>query len=135
MTETPANASALNVLIVEDHADSGYVLQEFMQFLGYRATLAGSAEEAHSLLGATPPDVAFVDILLPGSSGHEFAAELRQRFGNSVFLVALTGWVGPAAETKAKLAGFDAFLAKPVSLDDIRTLLSARVGALRSEST
>lgn len=132
MTETPANASALNVLIVEDHADSGYVLQEFVQFLGYRATLAGSAEEARQLLDTISPDVALVDIVLPGASGHEFAVELRQRCGSGVFLVALTGMLGPMAERKAKEAGFDAFVAKPVALDDIRNLLRARVASARA---
>ncbi|HET9932678.1 MAG TPA: response regulator [Polyangiaceae bacterium] len=134
MTETPAQASALNVLIVEDHADSGYVLHEFVHFMGYTSVLAESAEEALSKLESYTPHVIFLDILLPGRSGYDFAAELRRRFGDGVFLVAFTGIVGPAAESKAKEAGFDLFLTKPVGLDDVRDVLAVRAAALRLAS-
>jgi CheY-like chemotaxis protein len=60
------------------------------------------------------PDIALIDIGMPGMSGYEVARELREEFGKErPLLIAVTGWKQSSDRILAKLAGFDHHLAKP----------------------
>jgi CheY-like chemotaxis protein len=71
------------------------------------------------------PDVALIDIGLPGLDGYQVAQKVRaaQR-GRDIFLVALTGYGQLEDRDRALAAGFDAHLVKPVSLDELSRLLA-----------
>jgi CheY-like chemotaxis protein len=74
---------------------------------------------------ARPPQVALLDIGLPGMDGYELARRLRARYGpGTAVLVALTGWGQEEDRRRAQEAGFDHHLVKPVDLSDLRALLA-----------
>jgi CheY-like chemotaxis protein len=69
------------------------------------------------------PELVLLDIGLPGMDGYETAREWRRRFGRRARLVALTGYGSPEDRRRTAEAGFDAHLVKPVSVDQVRTVI------------
>ncbi|HEX2651417.1 MAG TPA: PAS domain S-box protein [Burkholderiales bacterium] len=126
--EAPAKAqaparpgvAARKVLIVEDDADAGELLRLLLEEHGHEVFLAGSASEGLALLDVMPADVALLDIGLPGIDGYELARQIRERpGGRAMQLIAVTGYSGEHYESRARAAGFDLHLAKPVSYDQL----------------
>jgi CheY-like chemotaxis protein len=70
------------------------------------------------------PDVAFVDIGLPGLNGHEVARRLRARMGGRVLLIAMSGYGQPEDLARTREAGFDHHLVKPVPIARIEELVA-----------
>jgi CheY-like chemotaxis protein len=76
---------------------------------------------------ALRPDVAIVDIGLPLLTGYEVAERIRATpAGSRMFLVALTGYGQEEGRLRAKAAGFDAHLVKPLDFDEVGRLLQSR---------
>jgi CheY-like chemotaxis protein len=69
------------------------------------------------------PDCVLIDINLPGMNGLELARQLRERYGKGIVLVAVTGWGEPEARVSAAFSDLDHYLRKPVSQEQLRTLL------------
>ncbi|HZJ54808.1 MAG TPA: ATP-binding protein [Myxococcaceae bacterium] len=108
-------SSVRRILVVEDSRDIRETLADFLRSLGHSVELAATGPEGAEKLLALRPDVALVDIGLPGMDGYEVARIVRARpEGRFLFLVALTGYGGPEAEASARRAGFDLHLVKPV---------------------
>ena len=71
------------------------------------------------------PDVAFVDVGLPGLDGYQLARRIRAApRGHRFFLVALTGNGGPEARSRAKEAGFDMHVTKPIDFDELSRIVA-----------
>jgi CheY-like chemotaxis protein len=70
------------------------------------------------------PEIALIDIGLPGMDGYELARRVRTTLGESVVLVALTGYGLPEDRQQAIGAGFNSFLLKPVDLAALQKLLA-----------
>jgi CheY-like chemotaxis protein len=116
----------LEVLVVEDDADSREMLCEIIRALGHRAYGAADADEALALASRTPPHIAFVDLGLPGADGCAFARSLRKDSNcASAYLVALTGYGNPEDKTATRDAGFNQHLLKPVGIESVRAALQA----------
>jgi CheY-like chemotaxis protein len=111
-------ASGRRVLVVDDDHDAADSLAMVLGLLGHRVGVAyGGAEAVEAAIEAIP-DIAVLDLGMPGMDGCELARRLRARpQGEGVVLVALTGWVGEPYRRRAREAGFDHFLAKPASLE------------------
>jgi len=78
------------------------------------------------------PEIAILDIGMPGATGYEVARAMRERRGNAVTLVALTGWGQEADRQRATEAGFDYHLTKPVDpslLNDLLVEVALRAGS------
>jgi CheY-like chemotaxis protein len=103
------------ILIVEDDADVAQLLQTV---LGERheVRIAGDGDEALACAVGFVPDVAVVDLGLPGMDGFQVARRLRNLFGGSVRLVAFSGWQHVSPD-QAMSAGFDVMLHKPASTE------------------
>lgn len=113
----------LSVLVVDDCPDTVASCAELLGLYGHDARTAESTSEALALLDGWEPDVALVDLWMPGMSGYELARWLRVRGVRSPLLVAVTGLdTGPYRERAAEV-GFDHFLVKPVDPDVIADLL------------
>ena len=69
-----------------------------------------------------------LDVNLPDMDGYAVAAEVRDRFGGAVRLVALTGFSGSDEYARAGAAGFDSFIVKPAALKDLQDALKQRSG-------
>jgi CheY-like chemotaxis protein len=70
------------------------------------------------------PDIALVDLGLPGMDGYELAKRLRAGGGRGVFLVAVTGYGGREDRERAIAAGFDAHMTKPLGTAELEELLA-----------
>jgi len=125
-----ANAYVRRVLLVDDDPDASELLAELLRRRGHMVVLAGNADAALAEATAEPPDVAVLDIGLPGRDGYELARALRAALaGRRIHLIALTGYDRERDRIASKDAGFDAHLAKPV---DTATLLGMIEGARRA---
>ncbi len=113
------------VLIVEDDDDSREVSGKLVELFGSQPALAKNAVEALAFAEERAPDVAIIDLTLPGMGGCELARQLRQRIGSRLRLIALTGHSEASVRKEAAAAGFDEYWLKPVKADAFATLLQA----------
>jgi CheY-like chemotaxis protein len=107
------------VLLVEDNADIRELLQGLLEEMGYAVAAAPDGPDGLALALSNEPDVAIIDIGLPGMSGYEVAKTLRARGANGTRLVALTGYARAEDVRRALEAGFDAHVAKPCDVEQI----------------
>jgi CheY-like chemotaxis protein len=123
-TRTPlAAANKPQVLIIEDNEDGREMMSAMLATYGYQVEQAADGIEGVQKAAARLPDVALVDIGLPGIDGYEVARRLRSNSDTSrIRLIALTGYGLEEDQRRVLEAGFDLHLVKPV---DIRALLEA----------
>lgn len=127
--ETPASSS-LRVLIVDDNVDAAESLGMLLTLEEHDTQTVFSGEEALIRAAEFHPEVVLLDIGLPCMDGYEVARCLRKApLPNRPMLVALTGHSGKDALERAKQAGFDAHLVKPVNFGALQKLLNATVDA------
>jgi CheY-like chemotaxis protein len=112
-----------SIMIVEDNADARDALRLLLELDGHTVEAAADGAEALELATARDPDIALVDIGLPGIDGYEVARRLRQGHGKRPLLIALTGYGQPEDRRRATEAGFDALLVKPVDPTALSDLL------------
>jgi len=113
------------ILVVDDNEDGAEMLATLLQLSGHETATAHSGEEALSSAGAFRPEVAFLDIGLPGMDGYELARRLRSDPEHRhAVLVALTGWGGADDKRRSAEAGFDYHLTKPVDAAAVDALLA-----------
>jgi signal transduction histidine kinase/CheY-like chemotaxis protein len=114
--EEEPDMRALRILVVEDHADARDTLCELLQLSGHLTEGARDGPEGILKAGAGQPDVAIIDIGLPGLSGYEVATLLRaDPVTQHIRLIALTGYGQAQDRQLALAAGFDTHLVKPVN--------------------
>lgn len=122
----PARATRrLSVLVIEDNADVRHMLKTLLELEGHDVESAVDGLQGLEMIELYQPDVALVDIGLPGLDGYELARQVRGNPENeNVYLVALTGYGERKDRRRALQSGFDAHLAKPVDLEDLLRLLA-----------
>jgi two-component system CheB/CheR fusion protein len=115
------------VLIVEDDADAREGLRLLLTFAGHEIETAEDASSGLEKLRTFQPDVALIDIGLPGIDGYALARMARQTpETRGAYLIALTGY-GQAEDRQAALAaGFDAHMTKPVDTTKLCNFLADR---------
>lgn len=119
------SAEARRVLIVEDNDDAAEMLALLLEVGGHETRRAGSAHEALAVLETFFPDLAFLDIGLPGKSGLELAREIRSIPRHAgMLLVAVTGWGQAEDRLRSQAAGFDHHLTKPVDVRQVEELVA-----------
>jgi signal transduction histidine kinase/ActR/RegA family two-component response regulator len=117
-------AQRRRILIIEDQPDARRVLQRLLEIWGHDVDAAEDGIRGIDLAARHPPDVAFIDVGLPGLDGYEVARRLRASLGERVHLVALTGYGQPEDRDRAYDAGFDLHLIKPVDRDQLQHALA-----------
>jgi two-component system CheB/CheR fusion protein len=116
-----------DVLIIEDNEDSREMLQALLELHGLRVRTASDGIAGLAAIEEEPPDVALVDIGLPGLDGYEVARRVRRDLGDSqTMLIALTGFGQRADREAAIRAGFDEHLIKPLQFDELRRIFTKR---------
>ena len=115
------------VAIIEDNADSREMLCEALTLAGFECRSADNGVDGLALVDAMRPDVAIVDVGLPGMNGFELARRVRAdpRHAN-VRLMALTGYGQREDRERAIAAGFDDHLVKPVDPTALVAFLEGR---------
>jgi signal transduction histidine kinase/ActR/RegA family two-component response regulator len=124
VSQTAASHGSGNVLVVDDNEDAADTCATLLELSGYSVRVAYSPESALETLRQFTPDVAILDIGLPGMSGYALARTMKAApIGYRGRLVALTGY-GQASDIAAsQAAGFDAHLTKPVGHSELLELL------------
>jgi CheY-like chemotaxis protein len=117
-------ASSRRVLIVDDNIDAADSLAMLLKMDGHDAESVYDPSIALQRVGEFDPEVILLDIGLPIMDGYEVARRLRE-IGNKARLVALTGYGQAKDVQRARAAGFDSHLVKPVELPDLVRELSA----------
>ncbi len=110
----PAPARPRRIVLVEDSEDLRSLLRDILVLGGHHVAEACDGLDGVTRILAEKPDLAIIDIGLPGIDGHEVARRVRAVLGDAVVLVALTGTGHEGARVSALAAGFDAHIVKPV---------------------
>jgi two-component system CheB/CheR fusion protein len=114
------------ILVVEDNPDGREMLCELLAEAGFECRSADSGAAALKLIAAASPDLAILDVGLPGMDGLEVARRVRSDpEHSSMCLIALTGYGQAGDRATALAAGFDEHLVKPVRSDDLLGLLAS----------
>ncbi len=116
-----AGAGARRVLVVEDDADVSALLASHLHRLGLDVVEADSGERGLELATADPPDVVFVDMVLPGMHGGDVVAALRAHERTRSCAIVLTSVLDPTDFTGRR---FYALLPKPFTRRDVARLLA-----------
>ncbi|MFT3829266.1 MAG: ATP-binding protein [Opitutaceae bacterium] len=121
---TSAAADSLRVLVIDDQAFNRLVLRDHLERLGCKVEESADGPSALLLLQARAHHIAFVDLNLPGLDGLALLRRVRHaRADTAVFLVATTASATRGIQEQAIAAGADAFLPKPISAQQLATVV------------
>jgi CheY-like chemotaxis protein len=116
------------VLIVEDNVDAAETLCDLLRAWGHEVQAALSGPAALEAASTFQPEVVLCDIGMPGMDGYEVARSLREQSSSNevlLVLVAVSGYGQAEDRQRARQAGFDLHLTKPVDLERLRQIVGA----------
>jgi signal transduction histidine kinase len=114
------------ILVADDNEDAAASLAMMLEILGNEVRTAQDGREAVDTAAAFRPDMIFLDIGMPRLNGYDACRQIRrQPWGESLFLIALTGWGQDEDKRRSEAAGFDRHLVKPVEPAALQELLAA----------
>lgn len=113
------------IMIVDDNADYATSMEALLETMGNKVRVAHDGFSALDIAREFIPDIAFLDIGMPGMSGHELAIRLR-RIPNmeKLILIAVTGWGQERDFRMSREAGFNHHLVKPVQLAQLIKIIN-----------
>lgn len=112
------------LLVVDDNIDAAQTLAMLLGMHGQEVRTAFSGADALDVASTWAPDVAVLDIGMPGLNGYELCRRLRQQLqGHPLLCIACTGWGQESDRDRADEAGFDFHLVKPIEPDALLRLL------------
>ncbi len=104
-----------NILVVDDNPTNLKLVSRVLSFEGYNVAMAGDAEEAQELINRSQPDLILMDIALPGMDGLTLTRQLKANDATRrILIVALTAFAMVGDESKAREAGCDGYITKPI---------------------
>jgi CheY-like chemotaxis protein/two-component sensor histidine kinase len=122
------------ILIADDNEDAANTLAMLLKLAGHEVCTAHSGLAALALASNFRPDIALLDIGMPDVDGYEVAKGIREAaWGRDVCIVALTGWGQEEDKRRARAAGFDRHLTKPVDPRDLDELVATGINAAASQ--
>ena len=117
-------SNSLRVLVVDDHPDLLSMLDLMMQRRGHAVKTALSGMEAIQIINDFAPHVVVSDIGMPGMDGYEMMKSLREDPDLAPFKsIALTGFDPQTESQRAREAGFDAQMTKPIEFDQLFAMI------------
>lgn len=117
------------VLIVDDNAQNLKLARILLESEGYEVSTAPDAEHAVEAIAAFEPTIVLMDIQLPGMDGLELTRRLkRDPTTKHIAVVVVTAYAMKGDEEKARAAGCDGYVTKPIDADALLTLLG-RLGS------
>jgi PAS domain S-box-containing protein len=113
------------ILVADDNLDAAESLGMMLRLMGHDVRTVRDGLQAVEEAAAFRPDLALLDIGMPGLSGYDVARRIReQRWGQEIILIALTGWGQEEDKRKALQAGFDQHFTKPVSPNELARMIA-----------
>ena len=114
------------ILVVEDNPLNLKLIRDVLEFEGFDVLTAQSGEEGVALASSESPDLVLMDLQLPGIAGHEALLQMRSDPRcRSVPVVAVTAFAMKDDIERAQIAGFDGYIAKPISVRALPEQLAA----------
>jgi len=133
-TARPA-ARRLTVVVVDDNADAAETLAMLLQLVNHEVHIAYDGPSAIELVTQVKPDAVLLDIGLPGFDGYQVARELRKRPTlQSIVLIALSGYGQQEDRRRAREAGFNHHMIKPVNNDELFGVLDSLISTGKAEA-
>jgi CheY-like chemotaxis protein len=116
------------ILIVDDNPQNLKLARVVLEREGYLVRAARSAEEALGLMNASAPRLILMDLQLPDLDGLSLTRRLkRDPRHRAIIVIALTAHAMKGDEQRAFAAGCDAYLAKPVDIDNLAAMVAAHL--------
>ena len=128
----PKKKQSLQVLVAEDNPINQRIAQMMLQRLGYEhPVLVGNGEEAVAAMMDADYDIILMDVQMPKMSGLEATIKIREQTKQheKPWIIALTAGVMEEERNAAKKAGMNAFLAKPLVIEQLEEMLEHALGA------
>ncbi len=114
------------ILIVDDNEAAAQGLKKLLEYRGHEVRVLHAGAEVLAAASEFQPGVIILDIGLPDIDGYAVASRLRNDLHTDATIIALTGYGQEEDRIRAREAGFDHHLTKPVGLRDIEALLEKR---------
>lgn len=114
------------ILVVDDNADAADSLGMLLEVRGEQVRVAYDGQEALQLAEDFDPEVVLLDIGMPKISGYDVARRLREARGDSVFIIAISGWGQEGDRKRARESGFDHHFTKPVNFEALLAVIDGR---------
>ena len=108
---------------MEDNEDVRSALEHLLGRKGHTVETAGDGWMAIEKAAEFLPDVALIDIGLPGMNGYEVAEHVRAGTTTQPYLIAVTGYGQPSDRSRAIASGFDLHLTKPIDFAHLEDAL------------
>ncbi|AET68013.1 histidine kinase,Response regulator receiver domain protein,histidine kinase [Desulfosporosinus orientis DSM 765] len=125
LKESVKTTRSLQILVIDDIPDVAEILRSLLQYLGHEVITASDGPEGLKKAIMFKPEVIFCDIGLPMMNGYEVAENIRKdEQTKDIFMIALSGYAQIEDLKRAKEAGFNQHLAKPVDLDGLKQILT-----------
>ncbi|HYH06827.1 MAG TPA: hybrid sensor histidine kinase/response regulator [Thermoanaerobaculia bacterium] len=124
VTRPSKDGQPRRIVIVEDNDDVRELLRLKLKRLGHAVDAVGDGPAGVMAIVDGKPDLALVDIGLPGLDGYQVAERVRESLGKNVVLVAVSGFGQPEDKRRAMDAGFDEHITKPADVQDIENVLA-----------
>ncbi|HUQ09834.1 MAG TPA: ATP-binding protein [Steroidobacteraceae bacterium] len=123
-TNPVSNMRLRRVLVADDNLDAGESLAMLLRLDGHEVEVAHNGPEALALFDRMKPEIAILDIGMPGLTGYEVAQRIRaQKLSRPVTLIAVTGWGQDADKARAAESGFDHHFTKPIEPESLSALI------------
>jgi CheY-like chemotaxis protein len=123
--ERTVDRSSMRILLAEDIISNQKVTLRMLKKLGYRADAVVNGREVLEALERQPYDLILMDVKMPIMNGIEAVRKIRERWPeNGPKIIALTAYALDGDREKCFEAGMDDYLSKPVTLDDLKKVLS-----------
>jgi DNA-binding response OmpR family regulator len=115
----------LRILIADDDRDTVLSLATILLQEGHEVREVYRGDAVLDQVRAYKPDVVLLDIGMPGLTGFEIARFMRQELGSArPLLIAVTAWKQNSAKVLGKLVGFDHYVTKPYSIEELLGLIA-----------
>jgi len=116
------------ILVADDNVDAAETLAILLESLGHAVHKVHDGEAAVEAAAAFDPELVLLDIGMPRVNGYDACRRIRSQAGGAArTLVAVTGWGQPQDQLRAREAGFDRHLVKPLDMEQLMQLISTRL--------
>jgi CheY-like chemotaxis protein len=123
--ESTTPTSGRCILVADDNRDAAETLGMLLRLDGHEVLLANDGLEAVDVYSRVRPQIAILDIGMPGLSGYQVAQRIREFSAEPpATLIAVTGWGQRADKERAAAAGFDHHFTKPVEPERLKQLIN-----------
>jgi two-component system cell cycle response regulator DivK len=126
--------SMARILIVEDNPDNMKLFRAILAMNGHEVTALPSGEGLLETLERTRPELILMDIQLPGRDGFALLAEIRTSPWAALRVVALTAHAMSGDREKARAAGFDDYISKPIDIATFPAQVTRALSGLPTDS-